>query len=120
MRPLTADRQIAAVTQTAQTAEIKITLDRHRCLTPQITFDKIIRINDVTDTGQFVFGQIIDATFVCQASLGTDLPGRSVTNAVNIGKGNKNPFFVGMLTPAIRATVFSSYVNDCSGFGTPF
>jgi glycerol kinase len=59
VRPLTANREAAAVTQAAVAAKVHQTLDVHRSLTSKITFNHVITVDGFADLKDFCVGKLV-------------------------------------------------------------
>ena len=87
------------------------TLNVHRSLATQITFNKTILIDDVTQTGQFLFERSLT-----RRSSGRQLSHRLILHWLYQCRGCSSAIsirLVGIFTPAIRATVRLLFNDDC-------
>ena len=97
-------RQALAVAQAAVAAEVHQPLDVHRDLAAQVALDDVVAIDRLADLQHLGVGELADATFGRDANPVADL-------LANLGpilwmycSAISTRFWVGMLTPAIRAT----------------
>jgi hypothetical protein len=96
---LAMNRQAATMAEAAVATEIHQPLNVHRDFTTEIAFHREFTVDGFADLQDLAVGQLIDAAICRDFHALTDLLGELRANAVNILR-----FWVGMLTPAIRAT----------------
>src|SRR5262245_5533233 len=86
VRALAADRQAAAVPQTAVAAQIHQALDVHGDVAAQVTLHHVVAIDRLADLQDLRVGQVIDPALVGNADLAADLLRELRADAVNVLK----------------------------------
>src|SRR3954471_6214473 len=81
---LAADRQGAAVTDSAVAADLHQALDGLRALAPQIALDDVLGVDQVAQLGDLVIGQVAHGAVRLDAELGEHLVGGGATDAVDV------------------------------------
>ena len=82
--PLTAHRQITAMTQAAVATLVHQTLDVHLGFTTQVTFNGVCGVDVLTNSKNFRIAQLINATSFVNVCAGTGFFGRCEANSGNI------------------------------------
>jgi len=88
MRPLTTHRQTTPMPQAAVASQIHQPLDIHCHFAPQIAFDAVLAVNQLSDTQNFGIGQFLHPTLGGYADLAADVFRGLAPNPMNIGQGN--------------------------------
>ena len=86
VRALAADRQALAVAKTTIAGEIHQALDVHRHLAAEVTLDRVVGVDRLTNVQHFLVSQVLDARRVGDAELCRDFLGLGRTDAVDIGQ----------------------------------
>mmetsp|Transcript_908 Transcript_908/g.1726 ORF Transcript_908/g.1726 Transcript_908/m.1726 type:complete len:327 (+) Transcript_908:1106-2086(+) len=96
---LTANGQVATVTQATVGTEVHQTFDVHLGLTTQVTFDGVVGVDVLTDGENLGVGQLVDATCGVDADCFADRGSRGVANSGDIGQRDRNALGGGDVNP---------------------
>jgi hypothetical protein len=91
MGALAADRQAAAMTQAAITAQIHQPLDVHRIFTPQVTLDAVFTVDQFADAQHLVIGELVHAAGFRDRQARADFLRLCRADAVDIAKADQHP-----------------------------
>src|SRR5579859_7147053 len=84
MRALSANRQVAPMTESAIGADFDETLDVHRNFLAQIAFHQSLGLNDRTDAVDLFFAQVLHLLHGLDLRLIEDLAGAWMSDAVDV------------------------------------
>ncbi|MNU94612.1 hypothetical protein D3C71_845990 [compost metagenome] len=115
MRALTADRKVTTVTQAAVAAEVHQTLDVHRRIATQVTFDLVVAVDGFADLKNFSIRQLMNALVSRKTDLVHDFLREFRTNPVNVGQRNNNALCSRDVDASDTCHVFSPWFQLPSG-----
>src|SRR6266446_851617 len=95
VRALPAYRQPLAVAQTAIAAEIHQPFDVHRDLSPQITLDRVVAVDQLAHPQDLVVRHLMNPPLERDPDTAADLHGLGAADAVNVGQSDRYPLLVG-------------------------
>src|SRR5947209_3328830 len=84
MRALAADRQVAAMTESAIGADFDETLDIHRNFLAQIAFDQSFLFDDRTDAVDLFFAEVLHLLYGLDFCRVQDAVGARMTDAIDV------------------------------------
>ena len=88
MGALTVDRKALAVTEAAVAADLHQTGGVLPHLAAKVALGGEVGINVVTDLGDLILGQILDAGVGVHTGLSADLGGAGAADAINVGESD--------------------------------
>ena len=106
MRTLSADRQVAAVTEAAIGTDFDEPLDAHLDFLAQIAFHQSLALDDLTDAIDLVLAQVLDLLHRVHIRLVKDASGARLPNAVNVSQRHKRPLVTGKIDACNSSHVF--------------
>jgi hypothetical protein len=89
---LATGRQAASMPQTAVAANIHETLYAHVYFTSKVTFDNHLPLQYFTEPGDFVVGEIPNASLFANSGALQELLTGRVAHAINVGQADQDPF----------------------------
>jgi hypothetical protein len=110
VRPLAAHRQVLAMTQAPIRSHINVTLDIHRHITPQITLDLVLLIQDLTDFDDVLVREIVAFQVKDDAGLFKDFSRSTPADAINVGERNFHPFVSWEIDSGDAGHIFFSFL----------
>jgi hypothetical protein len=87
---LSANGQAALVTQATVGAQVNQALDVHGDFLAQLTFDGVLTLDDVTETGNLDLGEILNPNLGFNLCASEDKTGSVPSNPENVGQRNIN------------------------------
>src|SRR6056297_2810390 len=109
VRPLTAHRQVPAVTQTTVATEVHQTLDVHLHLAAKIALDGEIGVDMLADLEHLGIGQLVHATRLVDADGIAYLASGGLANSGDIGQRDGNALGGGDVDPCDTCQEVSSF-----------
>src|SRR5579871_2465245 len=116
MGALSANRQVAAMTESTVGADFDETLDVHRNFLAQIALDQSLGLDDRTDAVDLFFAEVLNLLHRLDLGFVENARGARMPDAVNVGQRDVDVLLAGKIHACNTCHVFLS-LHSC--FGRP-